>query len=241
MRLLLTLVPEENFPSWAVGKHAVQSMLYYHLTGTPYEDLPRRPGFKFFCFSDLFPGGDFRKGEPKNLIVSSPDEAFIEALYERLSSAEKVILGRHALWVERVKTLRLRPREAFTTGSPVVVEAPPGRGKFFTFHEHGDLNYFIEKLEENALAKYEAFTGGKFELGGPIFKKMIPKVRKNGRIDVYVRINVGGRHFDVPGSNWERLEVELNDGNRDFYAFLMDAGIGILNSLGFGFLNPLKS
>jgi len=241
MRLLLTLVPEENFPSWAVGKHSIQSMLYYHLTGTPYEDLHRKPGFKFFCFSDLFPGGDFRKGEPKKLIVSSPDEAFIEALYERLSSAEKVILGRHVLGVERVKTLRLRPREAFTTGSPVVVDAPEGEGRFFTFYHFNDLSYFIERLTENAVEKYTAFTGEPFQLDGPLFKKMHPKVRKNGRIDVYVRVNIGGRYFDVPGSNWERLEVELNDGNRDFYAFILDAGIGILNSLGFGFLNPLKS
>ncbi|WP_099211664.1 CRISPR-associated endoribonuclease Cas6 [Thermococcus henrietii] len=240
MRLLLTLRPERNFPRWAVGKHSIQSMIYYHLRGTEYEDINDRPGFKFFCFSDLFPGGDFRREKPKNLLISSPDEAFIETLYERLSGVEKVVLGRYTLTVEKLKKFRLKPRSTFATGSPVVVRAPEGAGRYFTFHEHGDVEYFRERLKENALSKYRAFTGEDFELEGPLFRKMVPKVRRNGWIDVYVRVSVRGKHFDVPGSNWERLEVDLNDNNRDFYAFLMDAGLGVLNSLGFGFLNPLR-
>ncbi len=240
MRLLLTLEPLEDFPSFAIGKHTIQSMLYYHLTGTEYDDLHRRKGFKFFTFSDLFPGGDFHKGKVKNLLVSSPDDGLIETLHERLSGAERVIFGRHPFIVRKVKKFRLRPTGRFTTGSPVVVRAPAGRGRFFTFKHHGNLAYFLERLTENALNKYRAFTGEEFELDGPLFTKMIPKVRKNGWFDVYVRVNMGGKYFDVPGTNWELLEFELGDANRRFYTFLMDSGIGILNSLGFGFLNPLR-
>jgi len=241
MRLLLMLRPEKNFPRWTVGKHAIQSMIYYHLRGTEYEDLNSRQGFRFFCFSDLFPGGDFRRERPKNLLISSPDGAFIETLYERFSGLERIVLGRYTLAIERLKKFNLKPGRVFTTGSPVVVRAPEGRGRYFTFHEHGDVEYLSNRLKEYALAKYRAFTGEDFELDGPLFTRMVPRVRKNGWIDVYVRVSVRGRYFDVPGSNWERLEVGLNGGNRDFYAFLMDAGIGILNSLGFGFLNPIKS
>ncbi|WP_297065841.1 CRISPR-associated endoribonuclease Cas6, partial [Thermococcus sp.] len=45
----------------------------------------------------------------------------------------------------------------------------------------------------------------------------------------------------VIGSNWELLEKErIKPEERRFYRFIMDAGLGEKNSLGFGFLNPLR-
>ncbi|KUH33945.1 CRISPR-associated protein Cas6 [Thermococcus celericrescens] len=239
MRIKLDLEPDESFPFYAVGKHAVQAMIYTHLSGTEYESLHDRRGFKFFTFSDIFPSGRFQPGERKSLIISSPDGGFIETLYERLLPNEKIYLGRHALNVVSIKKFSLRPGKAFITGSPVVLSAP-GRGRFFTFHHHRSLPYFIEKLTENAIKKYEAFTGESLTLDSPIFTAMVPRLRKKGWFDIYVRVNIRGRYFDVPGTTWEYLEAPINLDNREFYSFLMDAGIGELNSLGFGFINPLR-
>jgi len=69
---------------------------------------------------------------------------------------------------------------------------------------------------------------------------MVPRLRKKGWFDVYVRVNIRGRYFDVPGTNWEYLEIPRN-GERRLYSFLLDAGIGMLNSLGFGFVNPVRA
>ncbi|WP_371731543.1 CRISPR-associated endoribonuclease Cas6 [Thermococcus sp. MV11] len=239
MRIKLDLEPEESFPFYAVGKHTVQAMIYTHLNGTDYSYLHDRKGFKFFTFSDIYPSGPFEPGKRKSLIISSPDEGLIETLYEKLLPDEKLYLGRHALRIVSLKKFRLKPRKAFITGSPVVLSAP-GDGRFFTFHHHNSLAYFVERLTELAVRKYEAFTGESFELDGPLFTRMIPRVRRKGWLDIYVRVNIRGRYFDVPGTTWEYLEAPLNESNRDFYAFTMDAGIGELNSLGFGFLNPLR-
>jgi CRISPR-associated endoribonuclease Cas6 len=238
MRIKLELNSDERFPEWSIGKHAIQAMIYTHLNGTPYEDLPRRKGFKFFCFSDLFPSGPFGP-EKKTLLISSPDDAFIETLYEKLLPNERLYLGKHALNVLSIRKFRLKPKRAFITGSPVVLR-DPDNGRFFTFHHHGSLNHFVERITENAVAKYRAFTGEDFRLEGPLFTKLVPRIRKKGWMDVYVRVNIRGRRFDVPGTTWEHLEAPVNESNREFYSFVMDAGIGELNSLGFGFLNPKK-
>ncbi|WP_099211666.1 CRISPR-associated endoribonuclease Cas6 [Thermococcus henrietii] len=239
MRLLLELESDEEFPDWAFGKHAFQAMIYTHLTGTPYERVHDGRGFKFFCFSDVFPSGPYKPGVVKRLIVSSPDDSFIEVLYERLFPNERIYLGKHSLNLRSLKKLKLRPRRAFITGSPIVLNAPEGKGRFFTFHHFNSLAYFVDRLTENAVAKYSAFIGEPFQLDGPLFTRMVPRIRRKGWFDVYVRVNIRGRYFDVPGTNWEYLEVPRN-GDRDFYTFLMDAGLGVLNSLGFGFINPVN-
>ncbi len=113
-------------------------------------------------------------------------------------------------------------------------------GGYFTFIHHADLNYFINRLTENAVRKYSAFTGEDFELDGSLFTYMIPRVRKNGMIDVFVEMKIHGKSFQVAGSTWKLLEAPVNGDNRDFYAFIMDAGIGELNPHGFGLINPIQ-
>jgi len=127
MRLLLELEPEEDFPAWSVGKHSIQAVIYSLLSGTEYEALHDSRIFKFFTFSDFFPGGDFKRGDKKRLLISSPDGGFIETLHEKLLPNERLYLGRHSLGLLSVKKFSLRPGRAFITGSPVVVGAPPGR------------------------------------------------------------------------------------------------------------------
>ncbi len=239
MRIKVDFVAEDGIPYGGTRKHDVQAFIYSLLMGTEYDRLHDGRGFKFFTFSNFFPGIDVRPGDRKSFVISSPDEGFIETLYEKLLPVERFYIGGKPLRIEAVKKFRLRPTGRFITGSPVVVRSITGRG-FFTFHHENSLDHFIRAITENAVAKYTAFTGEPFQLDGPIFERMVPYVRKKGWIDVYVRVNIRGRYFDVPGSNWKLLQARITPDNRDFYAFLMDAGLGILNSLGFGFINPIK-
>ncbi|QDA31647.1 CRISPR-associated endoribonuclease Cas6 [Thermococcus indicus] len=242
MRLLLTFRPVESLPADAVTKHTVQGLIYSHLWDTEYWRRHDEARFKFFCFSDIFPPEDFRTGEEKSFIISSPDENFIETLYERFNERESLYLGKMKVEVVKLKRFSLRPTGRFITGSPVVVRSMNRERKgFFSFYHEESLEYFITRLTENALKKYRVFTGEDFELDGPIFDRMIPRVRKNGRVDIYVRVRMHGSSFLIPSSTWRLLEKKITPDNRDFYAFLMDTGIGELNSLGFGFLNPLAS
>ncbi len=239
MRIKIDFVAEDSVPMGGIRKHDFQAFIYSLLMGTEYEKLHDGRGFKFFTFSNFFPGIDVKPGDKKSVVISSPDEKLIETLYEKLQPVERFYIGGKPLRIERAKKFRLRPTGRFITGSPVVVRSITGRG-FFTFHHENSLDHFIRAITRNALEKYRAFTGDDFDLNGPIFTRMVPYLRKKGWVDVYVRVNIRGKYFDVPGSNWKLLEAKITPDNRDFYEFIMDAGIGILNSLGFGFLNPLK-
>ena len=219
------------------NKHAVQGFIYNMLKGTEYGERHDDARFKFFTFSDFFRD---KKGRP-TLIVSSPDKGFIEALHDNLKDRVRVYLGKEELVIAEVKKFRLPLRRRFQTGSPIVLYKDSGENEYFKLHAHRNLNFFLKRLKENAEKKYNAFYGDDFHLEGPIFDRMVPKLRKNGKLDVYVKIVKNGIPFPVIGSNWELLEKEkIKAEERRFYRFLMEAGLGEKNSLGFGFLNPIR-
>lgn len=235
MRLMLSF--EANEPFLRPNKHAVQGFIYSMLKGTPYGERHDEPKFKFFTFSDFF-----RDREGRHcLIISSPDPEFIKALAENLDGRESVHIGKNELKIAGVKRFKLPLREAFQTGSPIVLYRNAERNEYFKLHEHRDLRFFLERLKENAEKKYAAFYGEEFHLEGPIFDRMMPKLRGNGKLDVYVKVVKNGKPFPVIGSNWELLEKHrIGADERRFYRFIMEAGLGEKNSLGFGFLNPIR-
>lgn len=235
MRLMITFDSTEKIPQ--PNKHAVQGFIYNMLKGTQYGERHDEPRFKFFTFSDFFRD---RSGKP-TFVISSPDRGFVNALYHTTKEKERVYIGKQELRITRVKRFQLPLRKRFQTGSPVVLYKNAEKNEYFKLHAHRDLRFFIERIKENAEKKYNAFYGESFVLEGPIFDRLIPKVRKNGKIDVYVKVVKNGVSFPVIGSNWELLEKDkIKPKERRFYRFIMDAGLGEKNSLGFGFLNPIR-
>lgn len=94
---------------------------------------------------------------------------------------------------------------------------------------------FLEKLKHNSIAKYNEFTGMQFQLDKPLFEHLKYKGEKT------VKMRIKGRGDALfKGLVFDELNVlrRLNNEERKFYKFLMDAGLGNLTSLGFGFVNP---
>jgi len=219
------------------NKHAIQGFIYNMLKGTEYEERHDQPRFKFFTFSDFFLD---KEGRP-TFIVSSPEEGFINALYSAIKERESIHIGKDEYQVVELKKFKLPLRRTFQTGSPVVLYRNASKNEYFKFHAHRDLHFFLDRLKENAEKKYSAFYGEELSLEGPLFDRMVPKLRPNGKIDVYVKVVKNGVPFPVIGSNWELLEKErIRPEERRFYRFLMDVGLGEKNSLGFGFINPIR-
>ncbi|ASJ09413.1 CRISPR-associated endoribonuclease Cas6 [Thermococcus siculi] len=236
MRIKLSLQPtdgEFNQPN----KHAVQGFIYNMLRDTRYEERHDEPRFKFFTFSDFFRD---RKGR-LTFIISSPERGFINALYSKLKKREHVYIGKHQLKLLEVTKFDVPLRNRFQTGSPIVIYKNSRENEYFKLHTHLDLRFFLERLKDNAERKYNAFYDDDFILEGPLFDRIIPKVRNNNKLDVYVKVVKNGRPFPVIGSNWELLEKErIEPHERRFYRFIMEAGLGEKNSLGFGFINPIR-
>ncbi|AEK72022.1 hypothetical protein GQS_00595 [Thermococcus sp. 4557] len=236
MRLKVSFRAPSDTGPLRPNKHAVQGFIYNMLKGTEYGARHDQPRFKFFTFSDFF-----KENSRWTFLVSSPDRDFIRALYSAIKEKDRLYIGTHELYLAELRKFNLPLKNRFQTGSPVVLYLDAEANEYFKLHAHRDLTFFLERLKENAEKKYNAFYDDDFILEGPIFDRMIPKVRKNGKLDVYVKVVKNGVPFPVIGSNWELLERDrIRPSERRFYRFIMDTGLGEKNSLGFGFLNPIR-
>ncbi|MEX2680370.1 MAG: CRISPR-associated endoribonuclease Cas6 [Candidatus Sigynarchaeota archaeon] len=235
MRLVVTLEPAQSAAGGLVTKHAVQGFIYSALRATPYDVIHDKRQFKFFCFSDLFPIGDFVAGEPKTLVVSSPDAAFINLLRDALEQNPGTHLGGVQVRVAGIKVARPPLSSQFITGSPVVVYKDNKANMYFSFQKDKDMAFFLQRVKENALKKFNAFYEGELAFEGELFDRLV------FRREVAVHDAKDGTPFIMIGSTWSLLAKDFMPPYlRKFYAFLMDCGLGEKNSLGFGFLNPVR-
>ncbi|MCK4433166.1 MAG: CRISPR-associated endoribonuclease Cas6 [Methanomicrobia archaeon] len=235
MRLKFDIVPEEDFSYWEINKHTIQGMIYSHLWNTEYKKMHEEKKFKFFSFSDIFPPTDFKKGEEKNFIISSPDRDFIEVLYRELKSEKYLYFGKRGFMLKKINKFNLPLKKRFITGSPIVLYQDNRENLYFSFERNPDLSFFLERLKDNALKKYNAFYRENFTIENMIFDKII-----FGR-EVVVPMIKRGNKFIIIGSTWKTLEkFKYTRDEQKVYKFIMDCGLGEKNSLGFGFLNPVR-
>ncbi len=232
MRIKISVMPKENFAWSEINQNLLVGLIWNILRGTPYEILHDQRGFKFFTFSEVFPFGDFKEGEPKYLIVSSPDRKLIETIAEKLDGGYKAHLGAHHVVLELENVFQLKPKGIWESGSPVVIRLDNGR---YWREDQNTLGEFIKHLEQNAVAKYKAYTGEDFDLEFPLFeryefmKAVVHAFKKRTRENVMI---IGSKwRFGLP-RDWRKY--------KEFYSFLLDCGIGEKNAMGYGFVNPVR-
>ena len=235
MRLVVTLEPRQAAAEGLVTKHAVQGYIYAALRSTPYDAIHDKRQFKYFCFSDLFPIGDFVEGERKTLIVSSPDPAFIDLLARALEAQVDGHVGGVRVCLAGVKVAKPPLSREFITGSPVVLYKDNKANQYFSLQKDKDMQFFLKRIKENALKKFNSYYQGELAIEGDLFDRLV------FRKEVVVHDSKEGVPFVFIGSTWSLLAKDFMPRHlREFYAFLMDCGLGEKNSLGFGFLNPVR-
>ena len=234
MRLMLKFTPLRYYPAGLVNKHTIQGLIYSLLQDTKFNDLHNRAKFKFFTYSDIFPPGDFYPNKEKDLIISSPNPEFIRELKSSLSKVENIYLSTLPSRILSVKTFNLKISNIFSSGSPLVLLKDADKGEYFSLREHQDRRFLLNRVKENALKKYNAYYDDELSLEGEIFDRWLLKK------EVAINMSLKGKNFVIIGSVWKNLEkFKIPKELRKFYKFLMDAGIGEKNSLGFGFINPI--
>ena len=235
MRLIIKIASEGYMPFNKINKHTVQGMLYSHLKATKYEDLHAKKGFKFFTFSDLFPANDFYPGKEKTLLVSSPNWELIETWYNQFRKIRYLYLSDQPFKIVNVKKFSLPLKTTFETGSPVVLYKDNHSNTYLSFKRNDDLRFFMERMKDNALKKFNAFYNDDFTMDGPIFDLL--QFKK----EVVVKLKKEEDEFAIIGTMWKSMEkMYVGREYRKFYMFIMDTGLGEKNSLGFGFVNPVR-
>ncbi len=245
MRVLVKLQSTRQQPYQTEYHYHLQGFIYSLLQGSVFEHLHDKEGYKFFCFSNIFPALDLKQRDIRHLLISSPDQDFIKLisskLQEKRRSEEKVSVGSMEFDIKKVETLHLSLQVPFTviTGTPIVVRIPREKYEKFDvktrhpyeylyWRQEHPLEMFVQQLEDNLRKKYAEFTD--LDAGSePIIQRFM------FRKQVSTRVLMKGQEQVVIGSIWE---FWFGDSSRkELVEFGLDTGFGERNSMGFGFMN----
>lgn len=247
MRLLLKFLSLKSCSYDANYYHKMQGFLYNRLRDSIYQPLHNRKGSKFFCFSNIFPGGRksiIEEGARKHFIISSPDAPFIKTLQEALLADKKINIGEMQFELEDARLLnqRITTQCVLSTATPIIIRIPQYRYAEYGISsdypyafwkpEH-DFNAFLKQLSENLIKKYNEYHKTEVE-EQPLFQQFMYE----GTFPLHPIIDHKEQTFI--GSYWKFIFQGMTKEQQDILQFGIDCGFGELNSLGFGFVNMVK-
>jgi len=232
MRILLKFKAEDNIKYDYINKHTLQGLIYSLLNNTPFENYHNMKGFKFFSFSNIFPVSNLKKGESKSIIISSPKQGFISILSKELKNKDYFYLGKYKMEIEQIKVFQPKFNRRFITSTPIVLFENNVNNHYYSLKNSNDFLFFLERVKDNALKKYNSYYGENYQFDGNIFDRF------EYNREVAIRVKKEDKMFIIIGTLWKNLE-KFNMDNKKFYKFIMDCGLGEKNSLGFGMVNPM--
>ncbi len=241
MRVMIEMTARRDYEYDNTYNRALQSRIYADLDGTEYANLHEETGIKLFSYSPPIPPRNAEEGDTRRLIVAGHDDHLITTIATKLCQDPELNLYEMPFHADRAFSITtpLRDQGTLTTGTPIVVrystETADEYGidtPYETTHwqpEHG-TELFFERLHNNLGRKYQLaydeeppeppyFTGYSFE-------RTIAKP-----------LSFDTESVTFIGSEWT-FEYEIESGShRKLLQLALTAGLGELNSLGFGFMN----
>jgi len=149
-----------------------------------------------------------------------------------LKSKDHFYLGKYRIEIEQIKVFQPKFNKRFITSTPIVLFENNVNNHYYSLKNTNDFSFFLERVKDNALKKYNSFFGENYYFEGNIFDKF------EYNREVAVRVKKEDKMFIIIGTLWKNLE-KFNMDNKKFYNFIMDCGLGEKNSLGFGMVNSL--
>jgi CRISPR-associated endoribonuclease Cas6 len=199
--------------------------------------LHDKTGYKFFCFSNIFPIRDMNAGERSKLIIASSNEALIGslagALETILADSCAVNIGEMSFEVVALKKLKLSIGGTglrVLTATPVTIRIPARnyerygipeaerKARYVYWRPKYAFDAFLKRLSEN-LILFEQF-----------------KYRRA----TATKAVIDGREYVLVGSMWEFVWSFMDETQRRVIEFGLDTGFDERNSLGFGFVNKIS-
>lgn len=257
MRILLRLRPLRSAPFVNDYHYHAQALLYSFFREEGLVGVHDKLGYKFFCFSNIFPFGNYVEGEDKCLLVSSPNMGLIQAVergaMRRMNNREMVLVGKVPFVVSDVgRPFRLGAsgfEVAVKTATPIVLRIP--RWRYLEYGVKPDVEYeylfwrsdvpleaFVKQLRDNMMKKFKEYYAGDSDLNSVVEERLLPEIRYYRFLkSVAMPIRVKRQKQLVIGSLWQ-LGFSLNSKReQEVLEFAVDCGFGERNSLGFGFIN----
>lgn len=233
MRLIIKFESQQNYPYDSINKHTIQGFIYSLLKNTVFSNYHDFKGFKYFNFSNIFPVSNFKPDEIKNLIISSPKEGFIRVLFNSIRAKDYFYLGKKKMELKEARIFQPKLSRRFITSTPIVLFKNNRKNKYYSLEKTNDFSFFMERIKDNAIKKYNAYQNDNYYFEGNLFDRF------EFDREVAVRVKKADKIFLVIGTLWKNLE-KFNMDNKRFYKFIMETGLGEKNSLGFGMVNVVR-
>jgi CRISPR-associated endoribonuclease Cas6 len=247
MRLLLCFEATKEQTYDNNYNHYVQSFVYNLIKNTEFNHLHDFRGTGFpkhiitpFCFSNIFPYGNMKKGDIKNIIISSPNEKFIFLLYDKIKRINTPIhLGGMDFHTITSKIFHLNISCPLTVDSvtPIIVRIHRSvyqdydldlryPYEYIFWRQSYPLELFLNQLEMNLKRKFINYylcpTELSLRFSKFVFERQISR-----------KLVIKGMIQTIIATYWKFLFDEDNE----LIRFGVDSGFGERNRLGFGFMN----
>lgn len=252
MRLLIRMKSTKDC-AYEMKYHAkMQGFFYNLLRDAGIDSLHDKKGYKFFCFSNIYPIAAMNPGDSRNLLFSSPDERIIKGIHAELQKLKEknlpINIGDLQFFIADMLLVRpnLSNSAKIITATPITIRipernydayaiSPEQRKKNYVYWRPSiDFSAFVKQLNENLFKKYNEYYGTKID-EFPVFEQYrYKKPTANPIIE-------DGREYVVAGSIWEFSFSYVSQEQRKLLEFGIECGFGERNSLGFGFVNIVKS
>lgn len=250
MRILLKLRAEKD-QELVTEYHKLQGFVYGMLRER-FPEIHNKKGYKFFCFSNIFPYGDGRikEGEIKNFLISSPSQKIINAITEYLSEkkGEIVNIGENLFSIKSWSVFNVSlpyKNVRISTATPIIIRIPERMYETYGIPESDrkksyiywrpmyPFKAFVKQLSENLIKKFNDFYGTEIQ-SYDLFEEFVFKKSVN------LRLVIEGKSYGASGSLWEFAWSYMDAVQRRVIEFGLDAGFGERNSWGFGFVNVVR-
>ena len=247
MSLLLKLRAEQDQKDISLEYHKLQGFVYNLFRDSGFSGIHEKKGYKPFCFSNIFPFGDMKSGDLRNMIIASPSSHIIKEVARTLSGGKvgTVHIGDCSFTLDDFLVFDGHPGAPPVTiicGTPIILRIPERnydiygvpeeerKPRYVYWRSQIAFDAFVKQLSENLIKKYNDFYGTEIKSCN-LFEQFIFKR------PVYTRIIIDGRSHGVAASMWEFRWSYMNDVQRKVIGFAINAGFGERNSMGFGFVN----
>ena len=261
MRILLELEALANYPYNNDYHYHMQAFVYSLIREAGIEYLHDRLGYKFFCFSNIFPyRASLEKGSEAHLLLSSPDPQLISGVAELISSGKirEAKIGSMHFKLKGVKgPLRILVNDQplrVRSATPIIIRIPTSRYEeygirserpYLYWRETIPLEAFVKQLRDNMEKKIVQYRSRENELGYLSKEREsvpLPDILSYRFVKMVSKpITVKKSKQQVIGSIWELEFAPQSDIEASNLEFVLDSGFGERNSLGFGFVNLIAS
>ena len=251
MRLLLKLNSMKDCSYDLKYFNKLQGFIYNLIKDTEYFFLHNKRNYKFFCFSNIYPVGEIKSNEKRNLMISSPDDKFIEVIEKKLKNFIKerkpLNIGEYQFELEQIKKFRIKLKNNLNlvSATPIIIRIPERnyekygipkqfrKKRYVYWRPQYSFEAFVKQLEENLIKKYNEFYKTNLNI-----EKIFEMFKFKKQVVNHAIIN--GKEQIMVGSIWEFWFSYLNKEQKKILKFGIDCGFGERNSLGFGFMNVVK-